>query len=157
MPFYYDIDADRLPLPPRDLELVNDALRKERLLANPLALHGNARTWYSRIFRLNKVLAETLPDRFNTFRPNKDATDQRTYSVFMVTRLEPPYVRAVIQREGDGRTEVSLPLLTLELAVSRLMDAFETGVLDDKTPGSVRHRLDSQNTASVLRQHAPQV
>lgn len=156
MPFYFDQDADKLALTPRDMEAVNEALRQERVLANPPELTGNSKAWFSRIFRINKLLSEVLPDRFNSFRRQQTTADARPFSIVRLLRLEVPYVRAVIQQEGSRATEtVSLPLADLEKALTCLMNAFESGHLVDARDARTRHRLTTENTPTLLRQHGP--
>lgn len=156
MPFFYDQDADRLGLSPWDLEAVNEALRQERVVANPLSLTGNSKVWFSRVFRINKLLSDVLPDRFNSFRQPLSSVDARPFRILRLQRLEVPFVRAVIQREGTGTTEtVSFPLAPLEQALACLIDAHESGYLVDSRDARTRHRLTSENTTMLLREHGP--
>lgn len=156
MPFYFDQDADRLGLSSKDLESVNDALRKARRVANPVELQGNARTWYGRVFRLSKAIDE-LPDRFNAFRNAGSVANATRFQIVKLLRVEPPYVRVQIQRVDHEVSDiVSLPLLSLEKAVARLVDTHETGILHDNR-SSTRHRLTSENTEALLDQYCPSV
>lgn len=156
MPFYYDQDADRLGLSSKDLESVNDALRKGRRVANPVELQGNARAWYGRVFRLSKAIDE-LPDRFNAFRQAGSVGNTSRFKVVKLLRIEPPFVRVQIQRVGQEISEaISLPLMSLERAVERLVDASETGILHDESR-SRRHRITSENTEELLLQYCPSV
>lgn len=154
MPFYYDQDADRLNISNKELETLNEALRKSRRTANPPELHGNARLWFGRVFRLNKAI-DGLPDRFNAFRNASGSAIRPVFRIVKLVRVEPPYVRAEIMHEGKSSQEiVSLPLLSLEKAVERLVDAYESGtLLDDK--GYIRHRLTSENAEQLIKDHCP--
>lgn len=156
MPFFYDQDADQLGISPTDLEAVNDALRQERVTANPPELNGNSKVWFSRVFRINKLLNDSLPDRFNRFRRPTTAADARPFSIIRLTRLEVPFVRAEIQLDGSNSTETtSLRLSHLEQALAYLVDAHELGHIVDSGDGRTRHRLTTANTADLLRQHGP--
>lgn len=156
MSLYRDRDEERLGIGAKELEAVNEALRKTRRAIITGSLHGTANLWFGRVSSLNSAIG-SLPERFNAFREMASTKDKAAFSVVQLTRVEPPYVRVEIKREGQQKTEmVSLPLLSLEKAVDRLRSAYETGCLVDEK-GFPQHRLTSENTDSVLRMYCPAV